>query len=223
MTPSLNAMMKSPGWSVTVSSSNDVCSNRPEHHAAGFEPADARRGHEDRRVVPAVGERERAVRREHAVERRQEPVLDRAAEQPVIQPADERGGAHLIRRLGAEHPGDRRRQQRGRRTLARDVADDEAESSVGKIDVVEEVAADRETRRRRGGRREERAADVRRRQQAALNRRGDLQLLFVLRLVERLAIEPRVLNRERRFRRQHLERRARADDETRAPRSRLSR
>jgi len=39
-----------------------------------------------------------------------------------------------------------------------------------------------------------------------LNRRGDLELLLELRLVERLAVEPRVLDRERRFGAERLER-----------------
>src|SRR5207302_3762448 len=53
------------------------------------------------------------------------------------------------------------------------------------------------------------AVAVRRRQQRLLNRGGDLQLLLELRFVERFAVEPRVLDCQRRFGRQRLERRLR--------------
>ena len=111
---------------------------------------------------------------EHAVEARQEPRFDRAAEQAVVEPRHQRRGAGLIGRFGAEHAEHRRREQRRRRSLARHVADDEAELAGRQIDVVVEVAADRAAGDRRGRGREERALAVRDRQQRLLNRRRDL-------------------------------------------------
>ena len=64
---------------------------------------------------------------------------------------------------------------------------------------------------------------MRDRQQRLLNRRRHLQLLLELRLVERLAVQPRVLDRQRRFGRQRVERRRSREADRRAPRSRLSR
>ena len=102
---------------------------QPEHDAAGLEAPDARRRDQQRRVVAGVAVGQRAVRAEHAVEAGQEPRLDRAPEQPVVQPRHQRRRAGLIRGLGAEHAQHRRGQQRRRRSLARHVADDEAEAA----------------------------------------------------------------------------------------------
>ena len=80
-----------------------------------------------------------------------------------------------------------------------DVAKDEAELAGGQIDVVEEVAADgaARNRRRRGG--EKRSNAIRLRQQRLLNGRRDLELLLEFRLLECLAVEPRVFDRQRRL------------------------
>ena len=132
--------------------------------------------------------------------------------------------APVIGGLGAEHAEHGRRQQRGRRSLAGHVADDEPELAVRQIDVVEEVAADGAARRPTPPQsRRTRPSRARRRQQRLLNRGRDLQFLLELRLVERLAVEPRVLDGERRFGRQRLERRPGAAQSRSAPRSRLSR
>mgnify|MGYP003693623329 CR=1 FL=1 len=111
---------------------------------------------QQRRVVAGVAVGQRAVRRQHPVEAREKPRFDRAAEQPAVQPRHQRRGARLIGRLGAEHAEHRRRQQRRRRSLARHVADDEAELVGRQIDVVVEVAADGAAGDRRGRGREER-------------------------------------------------------------------
>src|SRR5262249_59815626 len=99
--------------------------------------------------------------------------------------------------------------QPGGRPLPRHVADDEPEATVGEIDIVEEVAADGAAGDGRGRRREKRPLAVPRREQRLLNRGSDFQFLLELCLVERLAIEPRILDRQRRLGRQRLERRLR--------------
>ncbi len=181
------------------------------------------RRHEHRGVVTGIRVREGAVVAEHAVERRQETVLNRAAEQTVVDPEDDRRRAHLIRRLSAPNmPITAAASSAAGDPLPATSPTMKPNRPSGEIDVVEEVAADGQAGRRRAARREERAVDVRRRQQRSLNGGGDFQFLLELRFVERLAIEPRVFDRERRFRREHLERRPRRD-EPRAPRSRLSR
>ena len=144
-----------------------------------------------------------------AVKRRQEARLDGAAEQTAIEPREQRRGALLIRRLGAEHAEHGRRQQRGRRSLAGHVAEDEPELPGREIDVVEEVAANGPARHRGARDRKEVAGSAGGRQQRLLNGRGDLQLLLELRSLDRFTVQPRVFDRDRRFRAERLERRPR--------------
>ena len=141
----------------------------------------------------------------------------RAAEHAVVQARDQRRRARLVGRLGAEHPEHGRREQRGGRSLTRDVADDEAELARRKIDVVEEIASDRAAGHRCGRGREVRPVAVRLRQQRLLDCGGDLELLLQLRFVERFAVQARVLDGERRFGAERLERRPRRRGSERAP------
>ena len=90
-----------------------------------------------------VGVDERAVGAEDAAERREEARFDAAAEQALVQPAHERRAAGVIGRFRAEHPEDRGREERGGRALAGDVTENEAEAVVRRVEVVEEVAANR--------------------------------------------------------------------------------
>ncbi len=119
--------------------------------------------------------------------------------------------------LGAEHADQRRRQQGGRRSFPGDVSDDESEPADRQVDVVEEVAADRSARDRRAGGGEERAGAAGGGQQRLLDGGRDLQLLIQFRALERLAIEPRVLDGHGGFRAQRLERRAGRRRAQRAP------
>ena len=121
-------------------------------------------------------------------------------------------------------PSSRRRQQRRRRSFAGHVADDEAELA-GRAD-----RRSRRSRRRPRGTRPTRPAVEKNapsrsagRQQRLLNRRRDLQLLLELRLVERFAVEARVLDRERRFAPTAYRAPPAPPTSCSAPRSRLSR
>src|SRR5262249_8676495 len=120
-------------------------------------------------------------------------------------------------RLGAERAEHGGGEQRRRRSLPRNVAEDEAELTAGQIDVIEEVASDGAARDRRGRGREELPVAIAGGQERLLNRRGDLELLLELCLVGRLAIQARVLERERRFGRQRVERRLRRRGSQGAP------
>ena len=103
-----------------------------------------------------------------------------------------------------------RRQQRRRRPLAGDVADQEAELPVGHVLHVEEVAADRARACTEVPADWKKATAVAAfRQQRLLDFRGDLQLVLDARLLERLAIEARVFDRHAGFGRQRVERGAR--------------
>ena len=81
--------------------------------------------------------------------------------------------------------------------------------AVGQIQVIEEVAADRAARNRGGRRVVEPARVAAVRQERLLDLGGDAHLLLEPRLLDRLAVEPRVLDRHGRLGRQRLERRTR--------------
>ena len=110
------------------------------------------------------------------------------------------------RRLRREDALHHRAEERRGRPLARDVAEREPERAVREVDVVVEVAADRSARQRGGRRLEEDAAAAGLREQRLLDLRGDPHLLLHPRLLHRLAIEPRVLDRDGGLGGQRLER-----------------
>src|SRR5262249_23472837 len=109
-------------------------------------------------------------------------------------------------RLRRENPLHHRAQERRRRSFAGHVAEGKTEASRGQIDVIIEVAADRTARQRRRRETEERAVAAALREKRLLDLGGDAHLLLHLRLLHRLAIEPRVLDRDRRLGGQRFER-----------------
>ncbi len=82
-------------------------------------------------------------------------------------------------------------------------------SPFGQIDVVEEVAADRSARHRLADRFEELSLAPGLGQERLLDLGGNPQLLLHARLLERLAVEAGVLDRDRGLGRQRLQRRSR--------------
>ena len=110
------------------------------------------------------------------------------------------------RRESGEDAHDLRREQGRCRALAGDVAAQEAKHAIRRVDQIEEVATNR-ARLERGASRLEEFAVVRAlRQQRALDFRRNLQLVLKPRLVECLAIEARVLDRDTGLVRQGIER-----------------
>ncbi len=118
-------------------------------------------------------------------------------------------GPGARRCLGREDALDDGGQERRRRALACYVANGESEFAAGQVHVVEEVAADRAARQRRAHRFEETAHALRLGKQRALDVGRDAHLLLHLGLVERLAVQPRVLDGDRRLGGERFERGAR--------------
>ena len=121
--------------------------------------------------MAGIAVRKRPIGAQNSVERRQETRLDAAAKEAMIEPRDDRCRSRLIRRLDAEHPEHRRREQRRGRPFACHIPQNEPERAGGQIDVIVEVAADRAAWDRGGRRRKERAGAIGRRQQRLLDRR----------------------------------------------------
>ena len=149
-----------------------------------------------------------AVGLQRSVHQCDEPRFDAALVEREVDARDclarrvARGG------LRGENALHHRAQQRGRRPLSRDVAEREAKGAAGQIHVVVKVAADGSARNRCGREAEECADAPAFRQKRLLDVSGDPHLLLHLRLLHRLAIEPRIFNGHGRFGGKRLERAA---------------
>ena len=119
-----------------------------------------------------------------------------------IRSAGLRGNGRMRREI-ALHGG---RQERGGRPLARHVAEREPELGVRKLEIVEEIAANRTARNARGGDVERPAGVAGLGQQALLNLGGDAQVALELGLLRRLRVQPRAVDGEGRLGRERLER-----------------
>ena len=152
-----------------------------------------------------------------AEHQRDEPRLEAAAAQRLVHVRHGRRRAVGVLRLRREHALHQRAHERGRRPFAGDVTEREAERVAGG---------------RRGSRRSRRRSigtecwpPPPRRSRGSTRGFGSSACWIsaamriscsILRLLELVAIEPRVLDRDRRFGRQRLERRARRVGEQRA-------
>ena len=136
-----------------------------------------------------------SVRPHHAVEHRREARGDAAPRERFVDALH--GGAGRVVAVGVhrQYALDDGGEQRRRRALPRDVADDEARRAVRALEVVEEVAADRAAGNRERGDVDRAALTAPRGQERALDLGGDAHVALELRAVEDLAIEARARRR----------------------------
>ena len=156
--------------------------------------------------MPGVATGELTAGCDDCVERRAEARLDGAREDPLVHTRQGLRRWHSQRRERREHALNDSGQEGRGRALARHVAHGEAEARIGELDVVEEVAANRPAGHRLRNGLEEGALALRIRQKGLLDLGSDLQLLLHLGLLERLPVQPRVLDGHRGLGCQHLER-----------------
>jgi hypothetical protein len=169
-----------------------------ERHAAAVEALRAAvRAQQQRRVVAAVDVAEAAAAGLQAAEHRghEAGLLARLEQQPV-QRLHQGGPGGTPAQLAAQRRAEGRHDQRGRNALARHVRDDQAELPVGEGDEVEVVAADGPGRQLHRGEVVARDARGRGRQQALLHLVGHRELLLDPLLLEHLAVQQRLLDRE---------------------------
>ena len=157
--------------------------------------------------MAGVAKRQLPVRRQDRVEEGDEARLDRAVQERgvhVRQRVCRPGGRD---RLGGQVPLQQRAKQRRRGTLSRHVSEGEAEPSVGQVDILEEIAADRPAGHHLGRRIEEVANPAAGGEQGLLDLRCGRHLLLQPGLLDGVAVELGVVDGDRRFCRQRLERR----------------
>ena len=167
----------------------------PHRHAAGLEAAHAApRVDEERRVVPAVAERQRAVGVELGVEQGDEAALDGPPDEGGVEPGQGVGRTGRDGGLRGQAALRQGPEEGGRRPLAGDVTQREPEPALRQVDVLEEVAADREARQHLGRGVEERAGPAAGGQQGLLYLRRRGHLLVEPGLLHRGPVEPRVVD-----------------------------
>ncbi len=151
-----------------------------------------------------------------AEHQRDEPRFEAPAAQRLVHVGDRRGGTVRQQHVRREHALHEGAHERGRRPLARDVAEREPERRTGIVEVVEEVAPDRSARDAGRGGLDEPQAGPRLRQQRLLDLGGDPHFLIHAALLELLAVQPGVLDRHGRLGRERLEAGPRGIGEQRA-------
>ena len=157
--------------------------------------------------MAGVRVRQPAIPGEYAVEERGEPPLHRLPDQRLVETRERLGRRVIEGGLDREDALHHRRQKSRRQAFARDVAEHESESSARQVEIVEEISPDGEAWQRGARQLEPFAGVMGLGQERPLDLGADRHLLLEAGFLERVSIEPRVVDRERRFRRERLERR----------------